>query len=368
MKRIHLVKFSAAVTAVIFMSVLWRFPFPADAGTTEPASMPTTATAPATVPAIQQVHWHSQHKSAAQRARKDNTLLLVVYMEDASPACQAFEHLALKRASVKRFLASFSAAKLDITTAEGRKRFAKTGAEETPLTRVFTPKGELLDSIPGCIIPASVFMGRLEYSLNYWSAADAKAPDAASRWKAVQARLKLSTRAEAVGDIDKLLKMSVRKLPAGATPGRLQLAKGKALMFTKPARADKALQKALELGSGDPLAEGEALLELARLREEKEHYKQAHNYCRRYIESFPAGPAVGRAYYTKAVLEFQALDDEAGARKTLDKFIREYPNDPKVVSARQLLKVIDPPRPVSTTTTAPTSAPASAPASRSAKE
>ncbi len=365
MKRIHLVKFLAGVSAVIFVLVLWRPPMPAGAGTTEPASMPTTATAPTTAPttapAIPQVHWHSQHKPAAEQAKKDNTLLLVIYMEDASPACQAFERLSLKRVSVRRFLASFSAVKLDITTAEGRKRFAKTGAKETPLTRVFTPKGELLDSIPGCIIPASAFLGRLEYSLNYWSAA-AKPGDAEARWKAVQARLELSTRAEAVSAIDKLLKMSVRKLPTGATPGRLNLAKGKALMFTKPARADKALKKAMKLGSGDPLAEGEAMLELAHLAEEKEHYKRAYDYCRRYIKSFPAGPAVGRAYYTKAVLEFQALDDEAGARKTIEKFIREYPNDPKVVPAKQLLKMIDPARPV------PTTMPASAPASRNAKK
>ncbi len=351
MKRIHLVKFSAGMAAIIFVSVLWQPPFPAGAVTTEPASMPTTATAPTTAPVIPMVHWYGQHKSAAQRARKDNTLLLVVYMESSSPACQAFERLSLKRASVKRFLASFSAVKLDITTADGRKRFAGTGATETPLTRVFTPKGELLDSIPGCIIPASALLRRLEYSLDYWAASGAKPFTSSAQWKAIQSRLKLSTRVKTVRAIDKLLKVPVRKLPAGATPGRLILARGKALIFKKPAQAEKDLKKALKLGSGDPEAEGEALLELAYLSEKGEHYKAAHDYCRRYIKSFPAGPSVGRAYYTKAVLEFQALDDEAGARATLEQFIRDYPNDPKAVSAKHLLKIMDPAAPVPTPAT-----------------
>ncbi|MDY7010391.1 MAG: tetratricopeptide repeat protein [Planctomycetota bacterium] len=359
-------KISAA--AAILLSGLWRFSFISDAATTEPASAPTTTTAPV----IPQVHWRDQYLPAAEQANKDNTLLLVVYMEDDSPACQAFENLSLKRASVRCFLASFSAVKVDITTTEGRGLFAKTGTAETPLTQVITPKGKLLDNIPGCIIPASALMERLEYSLDYWSAVGEKAPDAVSRWAAVQARLKLSTRAESVPLIDKLLKMPVRKLPAGVTQARLRLAKGKALMFTKPDDADKNLKKALKLGSGDPSAEGEAMLELAHLSEIKENYKQAHDYCRRYIESFPSGASIGEAYYKKAVLEFQSLDDKSAAGKTLEKFIREYPNDPKVVSARQLLKMIDPAREVSsrqerrlepgaipTTTTAPASAPAS---------
>ncbi len=366
MKRIHLVKFLAGVSAVIFVLVLWRPPFTAGAGTTEPASMPTTATAPTTAPVIPMVHWHSQRKSAVQQARKNNSLLLVVYMENSSPACQAFERLSLKRVSVKRFLASFSAVKLDITTAEGRKRFAGTGVTETPLTRVFTPKGELLDSIPGCIIPASTLLRRLEYSLDYWAASGAKPFTSAAQWKAIQSRLKLSTRIKTVPAIDKLLKVPVRKLPAGATRGRLILARGKALIFKKPSQADKDLKKALKLGSGDEQAEGEALLELAYLAEKGEHYKEAYDYCRRYIKSFPAGPAVGRAYYTKAVLEFQALDDEAGARATLEHFIREYPNDPKTVSAKHLLKMMDPatpiPTPVPAPTTTPTTTPATAPA------
>lgn len=322
---------------------------------TEPATRPATATAPA----LPEVRWHAQYKPAARQAQKEKTLLLVVYMDAGAPACEAFEARTLGRVLTRRFLASFAAVKLDIASTEGRGRFAKTGAAATPLTQVLTPKGELLDSIPGCIIPASKFRRRLEHALEYWKAIGTRPFDAEAQWKAVQARLKLSTRHKTVPVIDRLLKLSVRKLPVGATPARLHLARGKALLFTKAGESQKALKRALKLGADDAQAAGEAMLSLARLAERAEKYKQAHEYCLRYIKTFPEGPGIGRAWYTRAVLEVQALDDMAAARQTLREFIRLCPDSPRVVDARRLLKMLAPPakKPVKKPATKPATKP-----------
>ena len=347
------------ISTVVLVFGLSLSLFGADLGTIAPSSEGATQPETQTAPARPQVKWLDEYRQAVEQAKKDDKLLLVVYMENDSPACQAFENLSLTRSAVKEFLVSFTATKIDIASSEGRKAFAETGAQETPLTMVIAPDGELLDSIPGCIIPASSLIARLGYSLDYRSACCVKTPDAQSRWKAVQNRLKLSTRAACVPVIDELLKLPDGKLPEGVTAGKLHLARGMALMFAKPEAAEKDLKDAMKAGAGDPAVEGSALLELVRLSQSVEQPKQAYEYCRQYIKSFPNGPDIGSVYYTKAVLEFQALGDEAAAGKTLEQFIREYPDEPKVVSARQLLEMIVAAGQAATTTSAPTTSPAS---------
>jgi len=304
--------------------------------TTAPAtSAPTTATASAR--AVRLVQWHVEHKPAAADARKRNTLLVIVYSDRDAPAWDDFDARTLRDVPTRRFLADFAALHLDATTGEGKKRFAKTGAAEAPLTQVFAPTGELLDSLPGCIIPASKFRECLSHSVAYWKASRAKPFDAAARWRAARARLALSTRAEAVGGIDRLLKLPAKKRPKGATDGRLRLARGQALLLAKPAKARRSLEKALSLAPKDPAVGGEALLALGRLEAVGRKYRKAHAHLERYVKQFPKGPGIGEACYRKAVLEATALDDRAQAQKTLTAFIAAHPDDLQVVQAKRLL-------------------------------
>jgi len=324
----------------------WGQAPPASASASAPATKATTpataasapATATASAPSIRLVQWHVEHKTAAAAARKRNTLLVIVYSDRDAPAWDDFDARTLRDVPTRRFLADFAALHLDATAGEGKKRFAATGAAEAPLTQVFSPAGELLDSLPGCIIPASKFRECLSHSVAYWKASLAKPFDAAARWRAAQARLALSSRAEAVGDIDGLLKLPAKKRPKGATEARLHLARGRALLLAKPAKARPSLEKALTLAPKDPAVGGEALLALGRLEAVGREYRKAHGHLQQYVKQFPKGPGIGEACYRKAVLEATALDDRAQAQKTLEAFIAAHPDDLQVVRAKRLLE------------------------------
>ena len=307
-----------------------------------PATSTSPATATASAPTERFVRWHGQYKPAAAEATKNKTLLLVVYYDADAPAWQAFDSQTLARRATRTFLADFAAARVNVKSDAGKKLFKATGAKETPLTQVLTPAGKLLDSIPGCIIPASLLIGRLSASQEYWSAATAPATPA-TRWRAVRARLKLSTRHEAAGEIDKLLKLPPAKLPKGVSKAKLTLAKGVALVKTKPTQAAKLLAQAYKLAPDDADVGGEALLQQAAIAEKTKEYQQAYELCIKYIKAFPSGKGVWRAYKAKAVLEYLPLDDQAGARDTLEKFMEEYPDHPQVAKARRMLEAIKPP-------------------------
>jgi len=302
--------------------------------TTSPTTSPTTG--PATAPAERVVQWHETYDPAATEARRRGAPLLVVYFDPAAPACEAFEEMTLSRPATRRFLADVAACRLNVTDAGKKKRFAATGAEATPLTQVLTPEGELLDSIPGCIIPASAFRERLEHSLDYLRAAASEPFDAAARWAAVRARLALSTRAEAVEDIDALAKMPREELPEGVTPARLHLARGEALA-AKPKAAAKELAKVLEMAPKDAAVGGRALLGLARLDARAGRLREAVEKYARYATEFPDGPHVGAACLRKAKLQY-TLGEAPAAVKTLEALLREHPDDPAVVDARRLLE------------------------------
>lgn len=316
-------------------------------GATQPTTRPpATATAPATAPttasapAERLVQWHVQHKPAAAEARKRSRLLVVVFFDPDAPACQDFQTHTLSVLGTRRLLGEFAAVKLNVTRGEGKKRFAATAAKATPLTQVFTPGGELLDSFPGCIIPARRFHERLGKSEAYWEAATARPATLQRRWKAAEARLWLSTREKSAGQIQALLKLPAKKLPKGLTPARLKLALGRAWELSKPQQARRHLLQARKLAPREADVAGEALLALCRIAKRTKKYKQAHQFCVEYIKAFPKGPAIGEAHYAKAVLEYSALDDRAAARATLLEFLEKYPDHPQAVRIRELLEVI----------------------------
>lgn len=165
---------------------------------TPPQSQPATSSAPTTTaasaPAKRLVRWHEMYAPAAAEAKQRGVPLLIVYFDPITPACEAFEQMTLSDEATREFLAEVAAFRLNVTEPAKQQRFAKTGANQTPLTQVFTPAGELLDELPGCIIPASVFCLRLGRSLEYWQVVNLRPFDPATRWRAVQARLATSTR------------------------------------------------------------------------------------------------------------------------------------------------------------------------------
>lgn len=338
MRHVQVARITMALAAGLLLAAL---------GATQPstrpsatATAPATATATASAPAEKLVHWHVQYKPAAAEARKQDRLLVVVFFDPDAPACQDFEARTLSNLGTRRLLGGFAAVKLNVTKGEGKKRFAATGAKATPLTQVFSPGGELLDSFPGCIIPAGRFIERLGKSEAYWAAASARPATLQRRWQAAEARLWLSTREKSAGEIQALLKLPAKKLPEGLTPARLNLALGRAWELAKPAQAQTHLLQARKLAPREVDVAGEALLALARIAKRTRKYKQAHQFCVEYIKAFPAGPGIGQAHHTKAVLEYSALDDKAAAKETLRKFLEKYPDHPDAVRIRELLEVI----------------------------
>ena len=301
-----------------------------------PASTPSTAPA-ASAPAPR---WHSKYGPAAEEARRRGVLLVVILVDPEAPACQALEEQVLSAPATRRFLSDFATAKLDVRLPAVRKRFPAVTPETTPLTQVFSPAGELLDSIPGCVLPASSFCQRLARSQAYYRAATTRPAGPAAVWAAIQARLRLSTRQRAVGQIDKLLKLPRADLPRGVTPARLHLAKGEALLRADPPRARKHLERAGKLAGDDTSVAAEALFRLGELAAYLKQYRTAHKHYADYIKRFPRGRDVGRAYFRRAMLEWTALDDQAAARDTLRALVRLHPDDPAAVKARAWLKLL----------------------------
>lgn len=340
----------------------WAFLLAAAVGVTQ--DLPTTApdatteptTAPATAPAPPRtVAWHRTYAEAADDARRRGTPLVAVYLDTDAPASEALAELTLADAGIAELLADFAAVKLDAAAGEGKALLAKARAGEAPVTQVLSPGGELLDSLPG-FVTAKTLRGRLEDALAWQRAVSATPFDPAARWRAVQARLGLSTRAEAVKDIDALLKRPAGQLPQGADHPRLRLARGEALSAADPARAQEDLQEALRLRAADEAVGGRALLELADLWFRTARPKQAVEACARYVEQFPDGPEAGRAWYTKAKVELLGVADPAKAAGTIEQFLRKRPDDLWAVRAQALLEQ------------AREQLPASRPATRPAKE
>jgi len=329
----------------------------APAGETRPATSPATRPVTTTKAAPKLVEWHVEYAPAAAQARKDGKLLLVIYNDPAAPAGQTLEEVVLADHATREFLAAFSAVRLNATAGDGKKRFAKTGAKEAPLTQVLSPTGELLDFVGGCILPPSAFCERLRKSLAYWRAATAKP---LNRLRAAEARLALATRDKAGAEIDVLLK--AQKLSRGER-ARLHLVKALALVRARPKQADQQFRKAIDVGAGDHCLAGRAMLELAELKfstgSGKADYQAARDLCARYVKQFPRGQDIGRARYDKALIEFLGLKDAAAARKTLKELLEKHPDDPRVVPARALLDRIGPARkPAKTTRPATTTRPA----------
>ena len=149
------VKFRTSAAAVMLASGWLAASQPAGGAATSTA--PATGPATATAPAERLVEWHRQYAAAAREARSRKVPLLVVYFDAEAPAWEALQQRTLQDIQTRRFLARFAAVRLDATAGEGKKRFQATGAKETPLTQVLSPEGDLLDSIPGAIIPAEEF-------------------------------------------------------------------------------------------------------------------------------------------------------------------------------------------------------------------
>lgn len=314
-----------------------------DPAAAQPESRPATTSAPArstaaaTAPAERLVEWHGRYKAAAGEARKRNVLLLAVYYDPDAPAWEAFEEQTLRDIETRRLLARFAAARISVTGDEGRKALQAMRAKQTPLTQVFTPGGELLDSIPGAIIPAGEFRKKLKHSLACWKALATKPFAAAAQWKAIQARLRLSTREKTAAAIDKLLKLPEKQLPTGVTPAHLYLAKGRALFRGAPGRAEAHLRKARKLAAKNATLAQYVVVSMIQLAARARQYKKTHAYCVEYIRDFPKGSAIGQAYYYKAMVEMTGLDDRDAARKTLESFISKYPDEKGAVRARRLL-------------------------------
>ncbi len=313
------------------------------AAATHPTTRPATATsAPTTTsaPAPKNVRWMQSYDAAVAEARKSSKLLLAVYFDVDSPAWEMYERATLSDRTTRQFLADFTAVKLDVARGDGKKRFAATGAKETPLTQVLTPKGELLDSIPGCVLPAKALREQLALSQDYWRAVNARPFTTDARWQAAASRSLLSTGHKAVKDIDALGKLAPDKLPAGVSKAGLLVMKGNALA-AKPDQAQKHYAEAYRLAPDDEQVGGAALVARARAMLELKQYPEAHKLCVLYIDKFPNSADIWPAYLLKVITEYQGLDNRAAAVGTLKTFIEKYPDNPDVVEAKQYLKAIE---------------------------
>ena len=320
---------------------MWTCGSPPMAGPA-PSSGPSTAPGPiATRPArARSPCWHHTYRPAVQEARRTGKLLVVIFHDPTHPASQTFDEMTLSDPATRKFLARFVTVKLDATRAEGKRRLAETAQHEAPVTCVYSPQGELLDTIPGCIIPAERFRRRVACSAAYWRAATSRPLDPAAKWRAIQARLKLSTRAKAAEDIDELLRLPPKKLPKGLTPAKLHLAKGMALMRSAPKQAEASLNKARASAGDDITTSARAVLVLAELYDRTGRLDKAHEFYGLYIERFPKASDIGRAYCAKALLEWVGLNDPSRARKTLREFLDRYPDDAHAIRAKEMLDML----------------------------
>ncbi len=325
-----------ALTLLILTGVLASFT--ASAG--PPATRPATS-APASRPAEPVVRWHETYEPAAAEAARRKCLLVVVYFDLSLPACEYFEEMTLSKPATRSFLAAFAACRLNVADAAKKKRFKATGFSEPPLTQVLSPDGELLNELAGCILPASRFRGQLQATTGYYAASTVKPFDAAARWRAVQARLQLSTSLKAVADIDGLLKLPAGKRPRGVGRPELLLARGQARRIAKPEKAREDFAEVMKLAPKDPATGGRALLALADMAWGREKIKSAHERYARYLRDYPKGPEAGTAAIRKAMVEFSGLKDAAAARATLGTFIRGHPDDAKIVDAKALLESLE---------------------------
>ena len=306
----------SAVSAVVLSLLAGQTP--TTRSSEVPGSKPASKPTPPRV-----VHWHELYAPAASEAKKAGKLLVVFFFDPDAPASQTLEELSLDDKETRRFLADYAAVRLSAVAGEGKKRFAATGVKEAPLVQVFSPTGELLDSRAGAIIPAAKFCERISRSAAYWQAATTRPFTPARRWRAVQARLRLASRAKAVGDIDRLLKLPAAQRPAGVSEGMLRLARGRAWVRVKPDQAVKDLAAARKLAPKQAAVAGAASLELADLHARADRYKQAHALCAAYVKTWPDGPMIARACYRKGFLEAMALGQRVEALKTLNAFLEK---------------------------------------------
>ena len=323
---------------VIAMAVAVLAAVLANVGESAPATAPATAPAE---PVERVVQWHETYEQAEAEATKRKCLRVVVYFDPADPAWEPFEDMTLKRPATRRMLAEFAACRLNVKDPAKKKRFTKAGGRSTPLTHVLTPDGKPLDVMIGCIIPAGRFCERLQTSLDWYDAATAKPKDPAARWRAVQARLKLSTADGSLGDIDALLKTRLAKRPEGVTDARMRLARGLAQRSSAPDKARADFNKAVKQAGEDKYIAAEATLALADLDAALDNNQAAHTAYSKYLKQFPKGMDAGLAAVRKATLEFAAFDDVPGAKATLMKILRDHPDDARAAEAKALLENIE---------------------------
>jgi hypothetical protein len=307
-----------------------------------PSSAPATAatTAPAAAARREFVQWHAEYEDALAEAKAEGRPLLVIYYDPFAPGWEDLREKVLPRRATRRALADFAAVPVDVTGKTGKKLFQAAGEKVAPVTQVRTPGGELLDTIPGCPLPPERYRNRLDHSLELWRASTTRPASPKWRWKAVQARLELSTRAKAVDEIAALLKLPAEDLPEGVTPARLHHAKALALELSDPEKAREALAAAGEADGAKAIA-GDVLLLRARMLMREGEDKAAHALYGRYIRQHPDGGGLGEAVYYKAVLDTTAMDDKAAAVKGLKEFIADHPDDPWVVRVKSLLEALE---------------------------
>lgn len=312
----------------------------------------------ASAPAV--VKWADNYEAAKAEAKTRNVPLVVIYLSDYVPASEGLAKRVLGDLGIKTLLADFAAVKIDANSDAGRPLFEATKQANPPLTQIFAPAGELLDSFPGGVSP-EFFENHLKATRNYCQAADQKPQTPQSKWEAAQARIVLSTRAKAIPLLDELAKAP----PEGVAAEQVKLAKAQALLPGDKPAARKLAEEVLKSAGDKFETGGEAMLLLASLAEGDKDYKAALDHTYKYIKTFPKGPKVGLAYYRKAILEMQ-LNDRPAAVATLKFFVENYREDPGVGAARELLQALSA-TPISppTSSSAPASKPTSAPTSAS---
>jgi TolA-binding protein len=341
--RVCLLVLTLSAMALAQTPVTTSSPTTSAAAVEENPLLATTQAETTSAPAERLVEWLTDVDQAVDAAKARSAPLVVIYLDEKAPADEQYIRQSLNEMQTRKFLADFAAARIDVTTEAGKAAFAKTGAAEPPLTQVFSAEGELLDSFPGAAIPATEFRARLGRSVAYLAAAKAASAAGAGpkeKQAMAEARLELSTRDKAVPIIDELIRPDVQ--PSGPdlvlAVARLHVLRGRALTFKDPAAAKAEFEQAAKLAPNDDASAGEALLALANLANVKKDYKAAHDLDAQYIQRFPKGPKIAQAYVAKALQEWTGLDERPTARATLEKFIKDYPDDPGVVTAKKWLE------------------------------
>ena len=315
---------------------------PASRPATEPTSLATTQSASQPASAPTSLTWMTAFDEGLAQAGKADSLMLVFWFDPESPACQAMQDKTFAQAELVRALRGLALVRLDVTREGNKPRFAGQRAKRPPLTQTYSPASQLLDSLPGFLDGPGV-LAMIQRSQQFLAAdrqGRATPDDAQRRWAKVQARLALSSRAQAGEDIDWLLARKPGQLPPSITPARLQLALGQATQQTDPVKARQAFEQARTLAGEDTVSAACALLGLAELAIQAESYSRAHDLLDQYIREYPAGQSIGKVAIRKASIEINALDNRPAARATLEEFLRKYPDDPAVVQAKELLEAL----------------------------